>query len=249
MQPATTSQQAMSNLQAYQSGLQTPDQEITSEQNSLGVGQAQQQVSGLRQAINNTTNLLNQVAPSVQGRTQNSLVTSAQAGKLISNEEAPIQQNLSKDTSDYNDANQNYTQLEQQAEARANADISAQNTQESYLQNIYNDLYGKETAAQSAATQQAQFQADLNEKMREANLSAGASDPTSAILGAILANQEGSTAARPVTGGVNNSGSNIGSYFNNKPAAPAKSSSKSKPSLLDDLKSGLKSFGSFGSYL
>lgn len=241
MQPATNSQQAMSNLQAYQQGLQTPDQQLSSEQNTLGVGQAQQQVSGLRQAINNTTNLLNQVAPSVQGRTQNSLVTSAQAGKLISNEEAPIQQNLAKNTSDYNDANQNYTQLEQQAEARANADLSSQNTQMSYLQNIYNDLYGKETASQAAATQAQQFQADLSEKQREANLSAGASDPTSAILSAILGNQGRATAAQPVTGGI--SLATLEAIFGKTPA-PAKAAPKG-PSTIQKLEQPFKSVGNF----
>ena len=183
MQPATTSSQAMQNLQQFQSGMQTPEQELQKAQQSLGTTAAQQQVTGLRSAINNTTNLLNQVAPSVQGRTQNSLVTSAQATRQIGNEQAPIQGELQKDTSAYNDANQNYAQLEAQAENQANAGIQSQNSQLGYLQNIYNDLYSQEQ--QQQAQQLAQQQEA--ERVREFNASLGASTAGNSSLNSELA--------------------------------------------------------------
>lgn len=194
MQPATTSSQAMQNLQQFQSGMQTPEQELQKAQQSLGTTAAQQQVTGLRSAINNTTNLLNQVAPSVQGRTQNSLVTSAQATRQIGNEQAPIQGELQKDTSAYNDANQNYAQLEAQAENQANAGIQSQNSQLGYLQNIYNDLYGQEQ--QQQAQQLAQQQEA--EKVREFNASLGASMAGNSSLNSELASiLGGGTSSNP----------------------------------------------------
>lgn len=168
------SQAALQQLQSYQSGAQSPEQLITNAQNQLGVGAAQQQVSGLRGAINNTTNLLQQVAPSVMGRTGNSLVTSAQADKIIGNEQAPIQQNLSKDTQDYNDANATYTDLENQAEQRANADLTGQQNQESYLQGIYNDLYTQE----QNASQQAEAEREFNVGQANAKSEAASASPT-----------------------------------------------------------------------
>lgn len=173
--PATTSAQALQNLQAYQGQTQSPDQAVTSAQQSLGVPQAQQQVSGLRQAINNTTTLLNGIPSSVQGRTANSLVTSAQANAQIGNAEAPVNDQLNKEQSDYTDANTNYDQLEQQAEAKANAQLTGQQSQMGYLQSIYNDLYGQESDA-----------AKLAEQSREANLSSGSDDGLGSALASIL---------------------------------------------------------------
>lgn len=163
----TTSAQAMQNMQSYQSGMKTPDQLLQQEQQNLGTTAAQQQVSGLQKAIQNTTNLLNNVAPSVMGRTQNSLVTDAQANAQIANAEAPINQNLNQQQNDFNTANSNYQNLQQQAENLANSNETAQQNQLGYLQNIYQALYGQE---QAKAAQQAQADA-LAEQKREFNLS------------------------------------------------------------------------------
>lgn len=152
MPPATTSQQAQANLQQYGANMKSPDTALTEAQSATGVSQAQQQVSGLRGAIQNSTNLLERVAPSVMGRTQNSLVTSAQADKQISNEQAPINTQLNKEQTDYTNANQDYNNAEQQAETRANGVISGQQNQLSYLQNVYGNL---KSAEDSAAAQQA----------------------------------------------------------------------------------------------
>lgn len=165
--PATTSGQAMQNLQQFQSGMQTPEAQLQQAQQNLGVTAAQQQVQGLQGAIQNTTQLLGQVAPSVMGRTQNSLVTSAQANNQIGQEQAPIQANLDKDTTAYDTANTNYANLEQQAEDVANADQTSQQNQDSYLQNIYNDLYTQE----QNASQQAEAEREFN--VNAANSSSG----------------------------------------------------------------------------
>ena len=163
MPPATTSAQAQTNLQNYASQMQTPTQEIQTADQSLGVNQAQQQVTGLQGAIANTTNLLQQVAPTVMGNAENSLVTQSQANQQISNASAPLNTQLTNQTNSYNQANSNYTNLEGQAQNLANANLSAQQGQESYLQSIYNDLYTQEQNAQQAATQQQQYEQSLQE--------------------------------------------------------------------------------------
>lgn len=164
----TTSAQALGNLESFQNGLQTPDAIINSTNQGLGVDAAQSQVSGLRQAINNTTNLINQVAPSVYGRTQGSLVTDAQATHQISNEQQPLNTTLGKENTDYGNQEQDYQDLLGKASTLAQAKLSGQNTEEGYLQNIYSNLYGQE---KDAATAQ-QAKDALAEQAREADLQA-----------------------------------------------------------------------------
>lgn len=152
MPPAANSQQAMSNLQNYTNSMQSPDQIVNSANQQFGVQGQQQNLSGLRQSIENTTNLLNNVAPSVMGRTANSLVTSAQANRQIANEQAPLNTQFNKEQTDYSNANSDYQNSLAQAEQLANAKLTGQTQQQSYLQGIYNDLYTQEqNAAQLAA--------------------------------------------------------------------------------------------------
>lgn len=166
----------------------TPDQATQQAQSQLGVQGAQQQVQGLQGAINQTTSLLNQVAPGVMGRTQNSLVTSAQANQQIQNEQAPIQRNLDKDTQDFNQANTNYQDLEQQAESKANANLTGQQNQLSYLDDLYKTLLGGE-----------QNQASLAEQAREFNATPHGSSSGGLSLGGLGGLLGGGT---PSTGGI-----------------------------------------------
>lgn len=153
---ATTSQQAMQQLQQFQSGAKTPDQLLQESQGQLGVPQAQQQVQGLQGAIQKTTNLLNQVAPSVMGRTQNSLVTDAQANRQIANETAPVQQDLSSLGQQFGTAQSAYQNASDQATQKANAAYQGQQGQLSYLQQVYNSLQAQEQAARDEAFRQQQ---------------------------------------------------------------------------------------------
>ncbi len=153
MAPAQNSQQAQQNLQGFTSHMQTPDQAAAAANNQFNVQGQQQQVQGLRTALQNTTSLLNNVAPSVMGRTANSLVTSAQATRQIAGEQAPIQQNLATDSQAYGNAQSDYQNALGQAESLANANLGYQDKQQSYLQGIYNDLYTKESQANALAEQ------------------------------------------------------------------------------------------------
>lgn len=220
MQPATTSAQALTNLQQFQGGMKNPADFLSADQQATGATQAQQQLTGLQGAIANTSNLLNQVAPSVMGRTENSLVTAAQAQRIIGNEQAPIQTNLQNLGQQESQASSQYQTAEQQAEARANAESQGQQQKLGNLQSIYQALVGKEQAAadeayrqQQAAAQATQFAATQAEQQREFNAQqaaasrAGSGSPS--IGGGGSAGGGGSQAAAQAGGGNVNDFSNL----------------------------------------
>lgn len=151
----TNSSQALQQLQSAQQATQDPNTILQQQQQSLGVPGAQQTVTGLRGAIDNTTKLLSQVAPSVMGRTANSLVTNAQATRQIGNEQAPISQTLNAQTGKYNQATSDLTSLQQQAKDAANGIYTGQQNKLSYLDNLYKTLYGQEQDASRATQDQA----------------------------------------------------------------------------------------------
>lgn len=175
MNPANSAE-ALSNLQATQAQSQDPNTILSGQRQQLGVDKAQETVTGLRGAINNTTKLLQQVAPSVMGRTASSLVTNAQATKQIGNEQAPISQTLGQQTNDYNQAGQDLSQLNQRAQEAASGIYQGQQDKLSYAQNLYNTLYQKEQAAQAAA----QAEKDRQEQIRQFNEGLSASKASSA---------------------------------------------------------------------
>lgn len=160
MQP-DSSQAALQQLQQLQSQSQNPNDILSNQRQQLGVQGAQETVTGLRGAINNTTKLLKQVAPSVMGRTGNSLVTNAQATRQIGNEQAPIQQNLSDQTGQYTQADQDLSQLQQRAQEAASGIYQGQQDKLSYAQNLYNTLYQKEKDAETARQAELARQEDI----------------------------------------------------------------------------------------
>lgn len=147
----------LQQLQNATSNTQNPYDLLTSREQALGVPQAQGQVSALRQAITNTTNLLNQIAPSVQGNVANSLVTAAQANQMIQNQSAPIQANLATLGQQSSDAQSAYQNLLSQAMNEANLQSQGQQTNISNLQNLFGDISSSEQAKNAAATQQQQI--------------------------------------------------------------------------------------------
>lgn len=178
----TTSAQALSSLQQTQAQAQDPNTILANQQQQLGVNAAQNTVQGLRGAIDNTTQLLTKVAPSVMGRTGNSLVTNAQATRQIGNEQAPIQQNLATDTNKYNEANTNLNDLQSKASQAAQGIYQGQQDKLSYAQNLYNTLYKQEQDAATAAENQREFNQSLAAKS-SSNSAGGISDVLGSLLG------------------------------------------------------------------
>ncbi len=166
MNPAN-SQEALSQLQQIQAQSQNPNDILSGQRQQLGVNAAQETVAGLRGAINNTTKMLKQVAPGVMGRTGQSLVTSAQANRIIQNEQAPISENLSEQGTQYTQAGEDLNRLEGQASQAAQGLYQGQQDKLSYAQNLYNTLYQREQQAEAAR----QAEADRQEQIRQFNQS------------------------------------------------------------------------------
>lgn len=154
---ATNSVDALNNLGNFNANAQTPEAILAAQNQAAGVDQAQSTLTGLRGAIANTTNLLHNVAPSIMGRTANSLVTSAQANRQIANESAPIQQNLTDEGTNYGNATQDYSMATDKASKAATLQYQGQQDTRSYLQNLYDTLYGKEQDAAKMAEQKREF--------------------------------------------------------------------------------------------
>lgn len=138
------SQEALSQLQQAQNTAANPQDLLSQQQNQLGVGGQRSTVQGLRGAIGDTTKLLQQIAPSVRGRTGSSLVTNAQATRQIANEQAPVSENLNQQNAAYSDAARDLSDLESRAQQAASAAYTGQQDRLSYLQNLYNTVYQRE---------------------------------------------------------------------------------------------------------
>lgn len=151
------SQKALANLKATQKTSQNPAALLATQEQQLGVQGARDTVKGLRGAIDSSTKLLKQVAPSVMGRTGGSLVTAAQAARQIQNEQAPISENLSYQTNDYGRATEDLSGLEGRALQASNLAYQGQQDKLSYLQNLYNTMYGREQDAKDRAFAKKQF--------------------------------------------------------------------------------------------
>jgi len=174
---ANSSQEALAQLQAQQAANKSAGDYLSSAETTLGVGDARNTVKGLRTSIDNTTKLLNQVAPSVMGRTQGSLVTNAQATRQIGNEQAPISKNLTTLGGQYTEAGSNLSDLQSRATQQAQMGYQSQQEKNSYLQNLYNTLYKQEQdqiaqqQAEAARQEQIrQYNASMAEQQRQANM-------------------------------------------------------------------------------
>lgn len=221
--PAANSQQALQNLQSFQGGMKSPTDMLTGAQQQYGVPQGIQQVSGLRQAITNTTNLLNHVAPSVYGRTADSLVTNAQAGRQISNEQAPIQTELGQQNTDYTNANSDLERNISQAHDQATLGLQGQDQQLGNLRTIYDSLYKQE---QDALSQQLEQQ-KLAETKRQFNLTphggSGSGNITINPSGNNSGgNNSGSAASMTAKNGSNGTGGYAFTTTGNQPISAAK---------------------------
>lgn len=177
--------QALSQVQQAQSTAMNPNQYLSQANQSLGVNAAQDTVNGLQGAINSSTKLLQQVAPSVMGRTANSLVNSAQASKQIQNEQAPITQTLGNQTTAYNQADQQLGQLQTKAQQQATGAYQGQQDKISYLQNIYNTLYQQQKDQQA----QANAESAKQEQIREFNAQNDLAKQAAARASAASSNQ------------------------------------------------------------
>lgn len=167
---ATTSQQALQDLQKYQSSRKSAQDILSERETSLGTPTSQQRLVGLRGAISNTENLLKGVDPSVSGRTQGSLVTEAQKQRLISLEREPIAGQLSDQNRALGDETANYNTLSARALQDAQLSIADQESRQNSLQGIYSTLYQQEQDAAAKAAQERAYKQQVAEANRNYQL-------------------------------------------------------------------------------
>lgn len=177
------SQQALAQLQQAQQSAQNPQNLLAQQQQQLGVQGQRDTTTGLRGAVDKTTKLLQQVAPSVMGRTQSSLVTNAQANRQIANEQAPISQNLNSQTTAYNQSAQDLADTENRASQAAQLAYTGQQDRLSYLQNLYGSLYQRE---QDEANRQETIRQFNEEQARLRQAAAASSASAGFNLGGLL---------------------------------------------------------------
>lgn len=160
----STSADALNQLKQQQATALNPQDYLSQQENTLGVGAQRDAVTGLRGAIANTTKLLQNVAPSVAGRSANSLVNAAAQQRITANESAPISNTLNTQGQQYQTAASDLNDLQSRAAQLASAQYQGQQDKQSYLQNLYNTLYQREQTEKDRQEQIRQF----NESQRAA---------------------------------------------------------------------------------
>jgi acetyl/propionyl-CoA carboxylase alpha subunit len=160
---------------------------------TYGVPEIRNTVSGLRSTVANTTNALNQVDPSVTGRTSGSLVTEAQRSRIVNNERAPIAQQLQAQGGQLSDQQQALKDALDQATTTANNEVNDWTTGRSALQSQYDTEYKREqdsadAARQSAAAAESKRQFDMQLAASKASAGSKAAKPSAAENKASLSN-------------------------------------------------------------
>lgn len=147
MQPST-SQDAFSQLTAFQKSRRNPNDILQESQTRLGLPSAEQRKVGLRGAISNTENLLKGVDPSVTGRTAGTFTSEAQRNRLVQLERAPIADQFTEQSRALEGETANVADLNARALTEAQLAASAQDKQENDLRSIYDILLAREQQAE-----------------------------------------------------------------------------------------------------
>jgi hypothetical protein len=144
-----------------------PTQIYNDAMNTLGVPDARTRVTGLQKALTDNENLINNVDPSVTGRTQNSLVTEAQRSRLVSMEKQPLLTAHGKMGTDYGYATSNLGQLLGEATTRTGLATEAYKSKRESLAGLLAAAIQRE---QEAAAQR-RWEQEQAERVREFNAS------------------------------------------------------------------------------
>lgn len=168
------SDQAQSELKAFQDTRKGAGDYYSQFQNELGVGDAQTRQNDIRSQIRSTESALKGVNDSVAGRTRGNLVTEAQRARLVGLERAPIADELGGLQGSFADAQSNYRDLLGQATTRAGQSYQTDADKLASLQGNYDRIYQREQAdaearrwQQQQAEAARQWQAQFDESQRQ----------------------------------------------------------------------------------
>lgn len=130
--------------QEYQKGMANPLDLYNKQVQELGVGDVRGRVSSLNQTLLNTENALNQVDPSVTGRTQGSLVTEAQRQRLVNLERQPLTTQYGQQARQLETQQGQLRDLLGQASQQSGLQYQGQQQQLQNLANQYNMAFERE---------------------------------------------------------------------------------------------------------
>lgn len=147
-------------LASYDANRKNSVDVLNSAMSQYGVPEIRSRVAGLRTTLTNTENALNNVDPSVTGRTQGSLVTEAQRQKQVTNERAPIAQQYGQQQGALSNESASLTDSLNSAKTLADSQINDYNAGRTALQSEYDAKYQREQDATKLAEQQRQFDID-----------------------------------------------------------------------------------------
>lgn len=146
-------EQQLADYTNYQKGMSNPLDLYNQQTTNLGVGDVRGRVNSLNTTLLNTENALNQVDPSVTGRTQGSLVTEAQRNRLVNLERQPIAAQYGQQSNQLNTQQANLRDLLGQASNMSNLEMQGQQNKLQALGDIYNKEFTRQQTAEVARLQ------------------------------------------------------------------------------------------------
>lgn len=186
---ANNSQEALAELQALQNSAQNPLDVYNQQQQAFGVGDVRQRVGSIRNTLLNTENALNQVDPSVTGRTSGSLVTEAQRQRLVNLERQPLAAQYGQQQGALSNEQATLSDLLGQAANQSNMIFQGQQQKIGNAKDIYQALTAREAeqrrqaeADRAFALQQQQFEEQKRQALAAARQSAASSNSNNRAL-------------------------------------------------------------------
>jgi hypothetical protein len=140
-----TSAEVAQQLAKYDANKKSSADVLNSAMTQFGVPEIRQRVAGLRTTLGNTENALNNVDPSVTGRTSRSLVTEAQRSRIVNKEREPIAAQYGQQSRALGDESANLSEQSRAAQMLAEGQMNDYTTGRNALQSQYADTVASET--------------------------------------------------------------------------------------------------------
>jgi len=145
---------------------------ISQAENKYGVNDSRTRLSGLKSLVGNLQTAVENVDPSVTGRTSGTFTTEGQRQALVNKEQQPILTNLGKQQQAYGEEQQNLNTSQGLASQMASALIADDTRSYQRLLDQYNSAVATEQAAREEAARQEQmrqWQVQQAESVRQFN--------------------------------------------------------------------------------
>lgn len=165
-----SSAQAYQTLQDFNSKRTSNADLLTQAENKYGVNDLSARANNLRTLVGNLQTSIDQVDPSVTGRTSGSLVTEAQRSALVNRERAPLVSDFNKTSGNYGNAQSDLATARSQARDWGTSLITEQDAKYKSLM----DAYQIALNAEQEAEKKRQFDASLAESTAARKAASGA---------------------------------------------------------------------------